>query len=254
MTFSIRQFFLSLVICTLSLTTPAYAQNSSAGIEPVRVEGQVSISKVQDICGLTNIAMSLEITELSGVKGSGNFKIELALQAKELAFKDESDVNQQNGTPGIEAIAVWSDHTNVYCYPTRIRDSGLGEPDGDTPKGVTIIWGPGPCLLPQGDVEKVCNAYSASGHKVDYFVGLKHGPDETNVCGCSPVQTQACDATEPPGSKADPNVDSCNPEGEPLKWLESTAAAATGTSSHDAYCPPGTRPVHYGGRPMCLKL
>jgi hypothetical protein len=112
--------------------------------------------------------------------------------------------------------------------------------------------------LPQDEVEAVCNAYNKAGleeyKKVDYIVGLKHGPDELNICGCPPVQAQACDATEPPGTSSSPNRESCNPKGEALKWMEGHVGASTGTSSHDQYCPAGTKPVHWGGRSLCVKL
>jgi hypothetical protein len=236
-------FALAATLTPLSLAAPAVAQTSGTGVKPVFVAGEGSLVAIQDECGVTTSRGQVDIKEpLSGTKTSGAFIIELQVANDQVSFTDKSPNDQFRGTPGVEVVAVrGSKGTYVYCYPTRITDTGLVAPESASPTGVTIVWGPGPCSLDAPAVKVACDAYNESNLKADIIQTHLIGPGQpSSICACPPSQSQACDPVLPLSAP-----DSCNPNKWPLTAIESTVVGTIGTGT----CQSVTYPCTIAGMP-----
>jgi hypothetical protein len=229
-------------IVTLARPDSALAQTSSTGVEPIFISGDASPDQIMKACGIARERAFLDpspiVSKPSKTVGGFTFSVTIEVSGELLKFDDTSPTSQLNGTPGVEAVAVKGEGTNVYCYPTRYSDSELGAPPGSgSPSGIIVVWGPGPCLLDDTQLGKLCLAYNESDRITDFVHAQKIHPEsgelEVNVCGCPPVVVQNCDPARPPGT-----ADSCNPDNEPLAGAPlSHTLVHGGTTSHVLYCP-----------------
>jgi len=230
-----RLFATAMAAGILGLAAPALAQTSGTGIVPIFISGDASLAQIKAACGITAVRASVNQNPISSPASTGDFSVTFVVSGELLSFEDISPPDQFLGTPGVEAFAVRRNSTNVYCYPTRVEDTGLDAPGSGSPNEITVVWGPGPC--PLEDTTAACSAYP---NPPDYIQGYVIAPSQpANFCGCGANQVLDCDPALPVG---DPG--SCNPQSGALTGVSSTVVGTAGTGT----CQQLTQPISSGGR------